>query len=66
MKPMTRLLVLAGAVLLALAIHSRGQPPAQTPEALTGFDDQSNGFSDPDRRKADQKIFDPTYSPWRS
>jgi CxxC motif-containing protein (DUF1111 family) len=61
MKPMTRwFLVLSGAVLLGLAIHSRGQATAQPPEALTGFDDQSNGFSDPDRRKADQKVFEET------
>ena len=58
MKPTTLLFVLAGAVLLGLAAHSRGQAPTQAPEALTGFDDQSNGFSDPDRRKADQKFFE--------
>src|SRR5215472_6663235 len=59
MKPTTRLLlVLAGATLFGLAIHSRGQTPARAPEALTGFDDQSNGFSDSDRRKADQKFFE--------
>src|SRR5579864_5622560 len=59
MKAMTRWsLVLAGVFLLALAIHSRGQAPAQPQEASTGFDDQSNGFSDPDRRKADQKFFE--------
>lgn len=49
-------LVLAGAVLCG--VYSRGQAPAQPPEALTGFDDQSNGFSDPERRKADQKAFE--------
>lgn len=58
MKPTTLLFVLAGAVLLGLAAHSRGQAPAQPPEALIGFDDQSNGFSDPDRRKADQTFFE--------
>jgi CxxC motif-containing protein (DUF1111 family) len=59
MKAMTRLLlVLVSAVVFGLAIHSRGQGPAQAPEALTGFDDQSNGFSDPDRRKADQRVFE--------
>jgi CxxC motif-containing protein (DUF1111 family) len=57
MKPTTLLFVLAGAVLLGLAAHTRGQAPAQ-PEALSGLDDQSNGFSDPDRRKADQKVFE--------
>jgi CxxC motif-containing protein (DUF1111 family) len=50
--------VFAGAVLLGLAAHSRGQAPLQPPEAVAGFDDQSNGFSDPDRRKADQKFFE--------
>ena len=49
-------LVLAGAALCGVC--SRGQAPAQPSEALTGFDDQSNGFSDPDRRKADQKFFE--------
>ena len=42
-------LVLAGAVLCG--VYSPGQAPAQPPEALTGFDDRSNGFSDPDRRR---------------
>jgi CxxC motif-containing protein (DUF1111 family) len=58
MKPTTLILILAGAVLLCVVTHSRGQAPALSPEALTGFDDQSNGFSDPDRRKADQKFFE--------
>src|ERR1700756_3806152 len=49
-------LVLAGALLCG--VYSRGQAPAQPPEALTGFDDQSNGFSDPARRTADQKNFE--------
>src|ERR1700756_5573731 len=49
-------LVLAGAVLCG--VYSRGQAPAQPPEALTGFDDESNGFSDPDRHKADQRVFE--------
>jgi CxxC motif-containing protein (DUF1111 family) len=58
MKPTTLLFVLAGAVLIGLAVHSRGQAPAEPPEALTGFDDQSNGFSNADRRNADQKFFE--------
>jgi CxxC motif-containing protein (DUF1111 family) len=58
MKPTTLLFVLSVALLLGLAAHSGGQAPARPPEALTGFDDQSNGFSDPDRRKADQKFFE--------
>jgi len=58
MKPPILLLVLAGALLVGIAVHSRGQATAQPPEALTGFDDQSNGFSDPARRTADQKNFE--------
>jgi len=59
MKPGTRLwLVLAGAILFTIAVRSRGQAPTQPPEAVTGFDNQSNGFSDPDRHKADQKVFE--------
>ena len=58
MKTAAWLLVVAGALLLSLTPHSRGQAPAQTTEALTGFDDQSNGFSDPERRQADQKFFE--------
>jgi CxxC motif-containing protein (DUF1111 family) len=59
MKPGTRLwFVLAGAILFTIAVRSRGQAPVQPPEAVTGFDNQSNGFSDPDRHKADQKVFE--------
>jgi len=58
MKAMTLVFLLAGAILLGIAAGSRGQSPAQPTEALTGFDDQSNGFSDPDRRNADQKFFE--------
>jgi CxxC motif-containing protein (DUF1111 family) len=58
MKPTTLLFVLAGAVLIGLAVYSRGQAPADAQEALTGFDDQSNGFSSADRRNADQKFFE--------
>jgi CxxC motif-containing protein (DUF1111 family) len=58
MKPTFLLLPIAAAVLLGLAVHSKGQAPAQPPEALTGLDDQSNGFSDPSRRQADQKVFE--------
>jgi len=58
MKPATLLFFVLAAALFGLAVHSRGQAPAQPPEALTGFDDQSNGFSDPDRRKTDQKFFE--------
>ena len=61
MKP-TILLMVTIAVLLATE-SGRPQPlppqaPSQVPEALTGFDDQSNGFSDPSRRTADQKFFE--------
>jgi CxxC motif-containing protein (DUF1111 family) len=58
MKPTILLLVLITAAVLELAIHSRGQASPQPPEALTGLDDQSNGFSDPGRRTADQKVFE--------
>ena len=59
MKPTPRLwFVLAVTVLFAVVLHVRAQAPAQAPEAVTGFDNQSNGFSDPDRRKADQKFFE--------
>jgi len=60
MKPRTQLLlVLASTAVFGLAIHSsRGQTQPQAPEAPAGFDDQSNGFSDPDRRNADQKVFE--------
>src|SRR5207302_10086517 len=58
MKPTLLLFLIAGSVLLGRAVHSSGQPPTPPPEAITGFDDQSNGFSDPDRRKADQKFFE--------
>src|SRR5260370_31273640 len=58
MKPTLLLCLIAGSVLLVLAAHSGGQSSGQPAEAVTGFDDQSNGFSDPDRRKADQKCFE--------
>jgi CxxC motif-containing protein (DUF1111 family) len=58
MKPMLPLVLLAGTIAIGLAVHSRGQSPTQPPEAVTGFDDQSNGFSDPSRRLADQKFFE--------
>jgi CxxC motif-containing protein (DUF1111 family) len=54
MKPMLPLFVIAGSILLGLAAQS----PTQPAEAVTGFDDQSNGFSDPARRVADQKFFE--------
>src|SRR5499425_3816770 len=57
MKP-TLLLVIAATVLLGIAVHSHSQGQSQPSEALTGFDDQSNGFSDPARRQADQKVFE--------
>lgn len=58
MKAWTLVFVLVGAVLLGFAAGSRAQSPSQPTEAVTGFDDQSNGFSDPGRRKADQKFFE--------
>src|ERR1700740_2472865 len=58
MKCTMLLFALAAAMLLGLAVHSRGEAPVPVPEALTGFDDQSNGFSDASRRTADQKVFE--------
>jgi CxxC motif-containing protein (DUF1111 family) len=58
MKPTLLLILIAASILLGLAVHSRGQSPTQPPEAVTGFDDQSNGFSDLNRRLADQKVFE--------
>lgn len=58
MKSTKLLSLLVVAVLLGLAAHSPSQAPPQPTEALTGFDDKSNGFSDPDRRQADQKFFE--------
>ena len=60
------LLPFACSVLLIVALQSPSQappsqqatPPSQPPEAPTGFDNQSNGFSDADRRKADQGFFE--------
>jgi CxxC motif-containing protein (DUF1111 family) len=46
--------LIAGSILLGLAAQS----PTQPPEAATGFDDQSNGFSDPPRRIADERFFE--------
>jgi CxxC motif-containing protein (DUF1111 family) len=58
MKPTLLLVLIAGSVTIGLAVHSRGQSPIQPPEAITGFDDLSNGFSDLNRRQADQKFFE--------
>ena len=58
MKSTKLLFFIAIVVLLGLAARSRSQSPSQPSEALAGFDNQSNGFSDPDRRQADQKFFD--------
>src|SRR5215475_3775094 len=52
------LFTVAGSFFLLLTVRSRGQVPAPAQEAVTGYDDQSNGFSDPDRRKTDQKFFE--------
>jgi CxxC motif-containing protein (DUF1111 family) len=54
MKPTLLLVLISGGILFGLA----GQSSTQPPEAVTGFDDQSNGFSDPARRTADQKFFE--------
>jgi CxxC motif-containing protein (DUF1111 family) len=58
MKPKFLLPLLTGSVLVCLALHSRGQSPNPPSDAVTGFDDRSNGFSDPNRRLADQKFFE--------
>jgi CxxC motif-containing protein (DUF1111 family) len=63
MKPFVLLLVLTTAALFVpKSSNSRQTSPDQTaasaPEAATGFDNQSNGFSDPSRRTADQKFFE--------
>lgn len=59
MKP-TLLLFALSAVLVKLVSFSPAPPPqpSQPTEAVTGFDDQSNGFSDAGRRTADQKFFE--------
>jgi len=53
MKPFVLLLVVATATLLVPKSHSSRQSPEQSGpsslEAATGFDDQSNGFSDSGR-----------------
>src|SRR5215469_7989690 len=61
MRSTILLLVLATAAVFNLPVHSsREAPPQASPaqEAVAGFDDQSNGFSDARRRTADQKFFD--------
>lgn len=64
MKTPTLLLVLACSALLIVALQSPSQAPTQASspvqpaEAPTGFDNQSNGFSDAERRKADQRFFE--------
>ena len=58
MKPLQLLSIIAATALLGLAVGSRGQAPSQPSEAVVGFDDQSNGFSDSTRRTADQKFFE--------
>jgi CxxC motif-containing protein (DUF1111 family) len=61
MRSTILLLVLATAAVFNFAVPSGGEAPPQSSapqEAVTGFDDQSNGFSDPGRRTADQKFFE--------
>lgn len=62
MKPLILLLIVTTASLVGSESHCQGppqpQPSPQAPEAVTGFDNQSNGFSDPTRRTADQKFFE--------
>ncbi|HUI84835.1 MAG TPA: di-heme oxidoredictase family protein [Candidatus Binatia bacterium] len=58
MKLARLLFLLACALPLAVTVHPRAQAPTPPPEALTGFDNQSNGFSDPGRRVTDQDFFE--------
>src|SRR6516164_903166 len=61
MKGTIFVLVIVSAAAVKLAVRFSGQPSpqsTQTVQASTGFDDQSNGFSEPSRRTADQKVFD--------
>jgi CxxC motif-containing protein (DUF1111 family) len=58
MKATTLLFTLAGAVLIGIAVRTRVEATTPPPDAVAGFDDQSNGFSDPARRTADQKFFE--------
>jgi CxxC motif-containing protein (DUF1111 family) len=55
MKPKLLFLSIVSTILLGLPVLSSGQSPT---EALTGFDNQSNGFSEAARRQADQKFFE--------
>jgi len=55
MKPKLLFFLFASAVLLGPQVRSNAQSPT---EALTGFDNLSNGFSDAARRRADQKFFE--------
>jgi CxxC motif-containing protein (DUF1111 family) len=55
MKPNLLFLSIVSTILLGLPGLASGQSPT---EALTGFDNQSNGFSDAARRQADQKFFE--------
>jgi len=58
MKYTPPLSFVAALILIGLAVLSGGQAPTPSSEALTGFDNKSNGFSDSDRRQADQKFFE--------
>jgi len=62
MKLKLLFLLVACIVLLALPVSSRAQSPAHPTapptEALTGFDNLSNGFSDAARRAVDQEFFE--------
>src|SRR5215468_410577 len=58
MKPFVLLLVVASVTLLVPKSNGPSQSPPSSPEAPTGFDNQSNGFSDSSRRTADQNFFE--------
>src|SRR5882762_8358474 len=55
MKPQLLFLSIVSTILLGLPVLASGQSPT---DAVTGFDNLSNGFSDAARRQADQKFFE--------
>jgi CxxC motif-containing protein (DUF1111 family) len=60
MKSKAVLFLASGLFLAGLVVRLGGQAPTPPSEGLAGYDNQSNGFSEPDRRKADQDFFEET------
>lgn len=62
MKSTLLLIAVVGLGLLGtgLVAHPGGQAPTSAPEAMTGFDSDSNGFSETGRRTTDQTNFEET------